>query len=54
MEYLLDEQIVGVMIEMADKNNKGFVNEEEFIGLMKDFGIIHEVQKVDVMAKSNK
>ena len=43
MEEELDDQNVDMMIEMADKDNKGWLNEEEFITLMKTMGLIPEI-----------
>ena len=43
MEGELDDQNVDMMIEMADKDNKGWLREEEFMGLMKGLGLIPEI-----------
>ena len=43
MEDELNEENVNMMIEMADKSNKGYITEREFIELMKEMGVIHEV-----------
>ena len=42
----MDEQNVEMMIEMADKTNKGYVNEKDFVILMKEIGLITEVQNL--------
>ena len=43
MEDELNEENVNMMIEMADKSNKGYITEREFLDLMKEMGVIHEV-----------
>ena len=42
LEEELSEQTVNMMIEMADKSNRGSVHEHEFIALMKELGLIPE------------
>ena len=42
MEDELDESNSNMMIEMADKKKKGEVDEEDFILLMKECGLIPE------------
>lgn len=40
LEDLLNEENVNMMIEMGDPKKRGFVDEEAFIQLMKEFGLI--------------
>ena len=53
MEDEMDEQNVQMMIEMADKTNKGYVNEKDFVILMKEIGLITEVQNLQIIERNN-
>ena len=53
MEDELNESNAAMMLEMADSKKKGEVDEEDFIVLMKECGLIPEaIEKTESIHKS--
>lgn len=51
LENELNEQNVNMMIEMGDPSNKGFVEKDGFISLMREIGLIPEIEEKDLTDK---